>query len=458
MLLNQTILITKTGLSKEQQRHYIDLGYNMSQKTFEVDVKHLSQGSGKKVKVMCDYCLEQGVENIYEQVHYTYWNLRNKSPIKKDACQSHTVQKRKDSCKETYGVENVNLLPEIREKIKETNLKKYGVEYSLQDEDIRNKGRETCKEKYGKDWYTQTKEYSDRVKKTNLERYGTEWYMQSDDFEQKTKSTLQERHGVDHPMHVEEYKNNLSDTMLERYGVVRYSQLPEWNEKVKNTLMENYGVDNPMRSEEIQAKAKETNLERYGVENPFQSEEIKEKIKATNLEKYGVENPSQSPEIREKIALSFYERGSAPTSTQQIHVHNIIGGELNYPVGNILVDMAFVDEKIYVECDFSGHWLSITLNSETEEDFTQRQRKRWYYLYRKGWKEIRIISRNDLVPTDSKINDMLIYAKNYLEQGHHYIRFDVDNQKVICSQFSEDYDFGELTKITKRNATNLTVS
>jgi hypothetical protein len=451
MLAEQNVLMSKIGLSKEQQTHYLDLGYDLSKTKFEVNINDLAKGSRKKVKVICDYCLDDGVYSVYEQDYHTYWDLKDKSPIKKDACKLHRSQKTKDSNKLIYGTDNINTLVEIKEKIKQTNLSKYGVEYALQDKAIRDKGKETCKEKYGAEWYTQTQEYHDKVKSTNLEKYGTEYYMESDDFKQKTKETLSEKYGVDHVMHSEVFKNKIDETFIKRYGVKRYSQLPEWNDKMKDTLIEHYGVDNPLKSDEIKDKVKETNLEKYGVENPFQSEYIKAKIKETNLAKYGVENPSQNQEIRERINQTFYENGTAPCSTQQRYIHDVIGGELNYPIGNNTVDIAYVDLRIYIECDFSGHWLAIELGKETVNEFNNRQRRRWYYLNKKDWREIRIISKNDLIPNNDKIKEMIRYAIDYLNQGHSYIKFDIDNKMVMSSQFKCQYDFGTLKKISKRN-------
>lgn len=47
--------------------------------------------------------------------------------------------------------------------------------------------------------------------------------------------------------------------------------------------------------------------------------------------------------------------------------------------------------------------------------------------------------------------EMIEYAKQYLNSGHHYIKFDIDNNIIINSQGEFDYDFGELRMIKKDN-------
>jgi len=172
-----------------------------------------------------------------------------------------------------------------------------------------------------------------------------------------------------------------------------------------------------------------------------------ERVQATVLEKYGVKNVLSSPEIREKIRQTLYKNGTAPCSNQQKYMHNLIGGELNYPIKTLFLDIAFPDEMIYLEYDGSGHRMSITLGTFTEDEFVKRERNRTYGLFRSHWREIRIISTKDLIPSDQKLLEILTYARTYLNQNHHYIKFDIDNSKIINSQGEFDYDFGELRKI-----------
>jgi len=151
----------------------------------------------------------------------------------------------------------------------------------------------------------------------------------------------------------------------------------------------------------------------------------------------------------EKQRQSLYKNGTQICSSQQIYIHNLISGKLNYPIGNCCVDI-LLDNNIICECDFSGHWLNVKLGMCTQEEFDFKEIKRNYFLYSKGYKIIRIISRNDLIPDDEIVLSMIKYANEYLE-NRHWISFDIDNKLVKCSQFEQFYDFGELTKVSKNN-------
>jgi len=85
----------------------------------------------------------------------------------------------------------------------------------------------------------------------------------------------------------------------------------------------------------------------------------------------------------------------------------------------------------------------------TEEEFINKERRRWYFLNSKGWKEIRIISRQDKLPSDEVIFLMIEYAKEYINEGHSWIHFDIDNLKILKSTGNINVDFGKLRRIKK---------
>ena len=175
---------------------------------------------------------------------------------------------------ERFGYDNAVKSPEIRTKIKNTNLEKYGVEYPLQSSEIKVKWKSTNLEKYGCDYSISSDEVREKVKQTNLEKYGCENVFQSDIIKEKIKDTNNEKYYVDNPLQSSDIK-----------------------EKWKTTNLERYGCEYSINSQFCQDKVKTTNFERYGCENVFQSDIIKKKIKQTNLEKYGVENYAQTNEF-----------------------------------------------------------------------------------------------------------------------------------------------------------------
>jgi hypothetical protein len=265
------------------------------------------------------------------------------------------------------------------------------------------------------------------------------------------------------------------DVYLKLYGVTNNSQLPEWKKKIKNTCQEKYGVDNVFQLEGVKKKSIETCVEKYGVEHYTQSKEYIEKSKVTNLEKYGSEWFSTSDEYKrqaqekygetnvlkckelipirtEKMLKTLYSNGTQKCSLQQRYLFELLNGdELNYLVKYSFLDIAFFDEKLYIEYSGSGHDLEVKYNNITKEEFDKRELRRYFILRKLGWNLIEVISRKDYLPSDTKILQMFDEAKEYLKTGHSWIKFDVDNNIILNTQGSFDYDYGMLRKIKKED-------
>ena len=107
-----------------------------------------------------------------------------------------------------------------RNKIKQTCMKRYGVEHTLQVEEIREKGKKTKLEKYGSETYNNM----EKNKQTKLKNFGVEYSFQSDVLKAKRDKTK-----------------------LERYGSEQYNN----RDKYKETCLEKYGVDNPSKFDDI---------------------------------------------------------------------------------------------------------------------------------------------------------------------------------------------------------------
>lgn len=121
LLLPQQVLMTWNGTTK---KHFVPKGYayTKSGDTFLVNVLELPKGSNKKVKVICDYC-----EKVYEKIYNSYNTWKKKSIVKKDACQKCLGLKNKDVLLEKYGVSHSTKLPNVVEKIK--NSQKFSQEF-----------------------------------------------------------------------------------------------------------------------------------------------------------------------------------------------------------------------------------------------------------------------------------------------------------------------------------------
>jgi very-short-patch-repair endonuclease len=303
----------------------------------------------------------------------------------------------KDSCEDCVVIKTI-----------ETNNVKYGGNSPTCSEEIRKKVKETTKKNYGVEYNTQNQLVREKVKETIMDRYGCENVFQLEDIKQKSIETNRKKYGVDY-----------------------YNQTNEHKERIKST-----------------------NLEKYGVEYASQSPEFKEKVRETNIKRYGVPVPTQNKYIQAKSRITLFENNTAPTSFQQKYLHSLIGGMLNYPIGNISADIAFTDEKIIVEYDGGGHWLSVIHGNITMEEFNKKETKRQYYLLNQGWKIIRFISRKDLLPSDIEIVNLVNTCINYLNSGRHWIEIDIDNKFIKCSQYKKEITFNSLREVSKQKISN----
>ena len=241
-------------------------------------------------------------------------------------------------------------------------------------------------------------------------------------------------------------KDKIEQTCLTKYGVTHSSRIPGIQEKKKQTWLTNYGVDNPFKNKEIQQKCKSTLLANYGVDSPFKSETIRAKQRITVQARYGTDNVAKLEEVKQKIAKTLYTNNNGPCSKQQKYIRDLIGGELNYPVGSCRLDIAFPEDKIYFEYDGGGHELSVKLGSVTPEEFKTAAFRRRMFLYRKGWKKICLISRKDFLPSDERLLSILSKAITTLKERS-WVSFDIDKSEIQTSQYKATFDFGELQKV-----------
>lgn len=178
-----------------------------------------------------------------------------------------------------------------------------------------------------------------------------------------------------------------------------------------------HGVKMPSALPEVRERIQATNIEIYGATAPLGSKEYKKEYDKRIFEKYGVEYVSQIPYVRELISQSRiqyykdldkkgeskspFKRGSSGVSysRQQVYIHSVTGGEFNYPVGRYYLDVAFPEDKIFIEYDGGGHDLSVKFGQLTREEFDQKEKDRFNYLYyEEGWREIRLVSLSDRLP------------------------------------------------------------
>jgi hypothetical protein len=115
---------------------------------------------------------------------------------------------------------------------------------------------------------------AEKIKKTNLEKYGCENVFSSESIKKKIKSSLTEKYGVDNPQKSKEIKSRTKQTCIERYGFDN----PAKSEIVRSKEIATIKNKTQEEKEKILEKRKQTNTEKYGAAFPMQVPFIKEKF------------------------------------------------------------------------------------------------------------------------------------------------------------------------------------
>ncbi len=361
LLKDKSIVIE---IKRQNVNHYKDRGYNCKVGDIvEVNINDLPIKSKIKITVICDYCGKE------KDIPYCNYVKSISGIIHKYACNHCIGLKIKESNLIVYGVDSVMKLEKNKNKLQKTMMNKYGVKSPAQSKDVIN----------------------------------------------KMKNTMIERYGADNSMHIEKFKNKQKRTLFNNYGVDSPLHNDLLKEKAYNTNMKKYGVSNPFQNKDIQEKQKQTCVEKYGCENVFQNEDIKKKSKLTMIKKYNSDHPMHIKEIKDKVIekglKTKYKYGTVSCSKQQKYIHNLIGGELNFPIDKLSLDIAFPKDKIYIEYNGSGHDIDVKYGRISKKDFQEKEIKRYQYLKSLGWKQIEINSFDDSLLIDELFVNLIEESK-----------------------------------------------
>jgi len=203
-----------------------------------------------------------------------------------------------------YLQELNGILPAQKIKIKydcDGGFERCGKEWELKLKDAqknfgKNNGKHMCRKctlRHKNPMYD--KKNVEKVKKTNLEKYGIELPLNSKKHIEARKEQFKD------PEFKEKWLEKHRQTSLEKYGVEHHMKSDVSKKNQKKSMREKYGVDHPYQSTEIMAKMRAKNKEKYGVENVASLPEVQIKMAQTRLEKYGVEHYNQLPEMREYL-------------------------------------------------------------------------------------------------------------------------------------------------------------
>lgn len=132
-----------------------------------------------------------------------------------------TYQKRKNTVKKKYGVENISQSETIKQKKKEKSQEKYGVNCNLQSDIIIQKSKQTKKNLYNNENYNNRQ----KAETTCLKKYGVKSHNCILEIKQKKKHKAQEKYGVDNVFQSEEIKKRIKQSNMEKYGVDHIAKL-----------------------------------------------------------------------------------------------------------------------------------------------------------------------------------------------------------------------------------------
>ncbi len=160
-----------------------------------------------------------------------------------------TQQKIKETCLKRYGETNAMKNKQIYNKAKNTIIKKYGVDNVSKSDIIKQKKVETCLNNYGVKYAlhlpdvkekasknSHTKEVRDKAKNTIIKKYGVDNVSKSDIIKQKKVETCLNNYGVKYPMQSNIVQNKSMQSCLNIYGCKSISQVYSIKQKKIETM------------------------------------------------------------------------------------------------------------------------------------------------------------------------------------------------------------------------------
>jgi len=136
-------------------------------------------------------CINENCNNKYSK---TFRCIKESSGAFCEKCSTENmVVKFQTTYESNTGYIHPTKNPKVLEKIKQTNIKRRRVEWSLQDPNVKDKGKQTNLKKYGTEYAVQNKEVQENTKKTCLSKYGVEHPAQNKEVMEKCSKNAYKR-------------------------------------------------------------------------------------------------------------------------------------------------------------------------------------------------------------------------------------------------------------------------
>lgn len=160
MIIQKTITMSVNGTMVKK---YKEMGYDVKQyDIIELPIEKLSKYSHKKVLCACDICGEE------KEVKYNnYCKYIEKDPDHIYTCKICNLEKRKQTCLEKYGVDNVSKNENIKKKVKISMIEN-GTDYGFKMQSY----KDTLMKNYGVVNPFQSDVIKLKIQKTNFKKYG----------------------------------------------------------------------------------------------------------------------------------------------------------------------------------------------------------------------------------------------------------------------------------------------
>jgi len=117
-----------------------------------------------------------------------------------------------------YGVTNVSQIDVVKVKKQDTCTKNFGVPWPMQSKVVRDKSIDTNLIKYGYDNVSKHPDIINKIKQTQIDRYGA-LYVQTDEGKAAIIAACQEKYGVDYYFSSTDFKQKLEKRCMELFGV-----------------------------------------------------------------------------------------------------------------------------------------------------------------------------------------------------------------------------------------------
>ena len=93
---------------------------------------------------------------------------------------------------------------------------------TLRGQKAQNKRKATCLARYGVDHPWKSQIIKENIRNTNIKKYGVPVTSQNDMVKQKAKKTCNQRYGGNSPMHSDAVKNKMRQGLIQKYGIDNY--------------------------------------------------------------------------------------------------------------------------------------------------------------------------------------------------------------------------------------------